>query len=72
MLSHRVNSINFGEKPTVMLYTNIIHHVGTPKKNKKNSTFFMDSDFQDFQTTIIIMEYSNIQSLEVNYIPGMD
>ena len=23
---------NFGEKPTVILCTNIIHHVGTPKR----------------------------------------
>ena len=26
---------NFGEKPSVILYTNIIHHVGTPKQKNK-------------------------------------
>ena len=26
---------NFGENPTVILYTDINHHVGTPKLNTK-------------------------------------
>ena len=42
---------NFGEKPTIMLYTDINHHVGTPKQRLKNtiryrmsfrSTIYMD------------------------------
>ena len=37
-LSHRANrQYNVGEKPTVILYTDINHHVGTPKQ-KRNST----------------------------------
>ena len=27
---------NFGEKPTVTLYANINHHVGTPKQKQTN------------------------------------
>ena len=35
MQSHRVNSTgDIGEKPIVMLYTNINHHVGTPKQEE--------------------------------------
>ena len=26
----------FGEKPTLMLYTDINHHIGTPKQNTKH------------------------------------
>ena len=39
MESHRVNSNNIGEKPTVTLYTTYInHHVGTPKQKQTSLT----------------------------------
>ena len=43
MESHRVNSINIGERPTVKLYTYINHHVGTPKQMQTSYlTVFLD------------------------------
>ena len=45
MESHRVNSMSYiiGEKPTVILYTSINHHVGTPKqKQTRYLTVFLD------------------------------
>ena len=45
MESHRVNSIISGRNPyTVILYTYINRHVGTPKQKKQTSyyTVFLD------------------------------
>ena len=37
---------NIGEKPTATRYTNIIHHVGTPKQKHTSYTVFLDEEFQ--------------------------
>ena len=33
---------NFGERPTITLYTNIDHHVGTPKQKHASYAVFLD------------------------------
>ena len=39
MESHRANSITSGRSPTVILYTHINHHVGTPKQTQSSCLY---------------------------------
>ena len=74
-LSHRVNSLqyNFGEKPNVILYTDINHYVGTPKQ-KEHYLNHVPGMNLEFSTVCLhglrILDYYDeiVKSLDVKYI----
>ena len=57
MESHRLQKYDIGEKPTVILYTYINHHVGTPKQKQTSYyTVFLDSRVPDDGTVTFYRE----------------